>query len=149
MAGVSDETENSLLGYLPQDFEYYPDFTALDFLLYIHFGSPGEITSEIDGLVWECFLPAGRAEHYAARLNASNLRNEGNNHVVLRVISEKMPVADAAQVQPNLEDLYLYYFREQQAGQTYSHGSPSALDIVLEFRGFSAAEAGVVFGQAV
>ena len=24
-----------LLGYLPQDFQYYPDFTALDFLLYV------------------------------------------------------------------------------------------------------------------
>lgn len=91
----------------------------------IHFGSPGEITSEIDGLVWECSLPTGRAEHYAAKLNASNLRNEGRGHTVLRIISEKMPVADAVQVQPNLEDLYLYYFREQQAGQTCSHGYPA------------------------
>lgn len=69
------------------------------------------------GLVWECSLPAGRAEHYAAKLNVSNLRNEGRGHTVLRIISEKMPVADAVQVQPNLEDLYLYYFKEQGGGK--------------------------------
>lgn len=227
--GKLGEKYCSLLGYLPQDFQYYPDFTALDFLLYvaalkglkeksarkkskelleevgleaegrhriksfsggmkrrlgiaqamlndprilildepttgldpkervrfrnlissfakdrivilsthivsdveyiaekilmmksgqiIHFGSPGEITSEIDGLVWECSLPAGRAEHYAAKLNVSNLRNEGRGHTVLRIISEKMPVADAVLVQPNLEDLYLYYFKEQGGGK--------------------------------
>ncbi len=29
------EEYRGLLGYLPQDFKYYPDFTALDFLLYL------------------------------------------------------------------------------------------------------------------
>ena len=29
------EEYRSLLGYLPQHFGYYPDFTALDFLLYV------------------------------------------------------------------------------------------------------------------
>jgi ABC-2 type transport system ATP-binding protein len=32
---VSEEAYRDLLGYLPQDFGYYPDFTAMDFLLYI------------------------------------------------------------------------------------------------------------------
>ena len=29
------ERYRSVLGYLPQDFGYYPDFTALDFMLYL------------------------------------------------------------------------------------------------------------------
>ncbi|MDO5558655.1 MAG: ABC transporter ATP-binding protein [Oscillospiraceae bacterium] len=32
---VSHEDYRDLLGYLPQDFGYYPEFTAMDFLLYI------------------------------------------------------------------------------------------------------------------
>lgn len=32
---VSEEAYRALLGYLPQDFGYYPEFTGLDFLLYL------------------------------------------------------------------------------------------------------------------
>lgn len=31
---VSEEQYRAILGYLPQDFGYYPEFTAMDFLLY-------------------------------------------------------------------------------------------------------------------
>lgn len=32
---VSEENYRAILGYLPQDFGYYPEFTAMDFLLYL------------------------------------------------------------------------------------------------------------------
>ena len=32
---VSQEEDRAVLGYLPQDFGYYPDFTGFDFLLYM------------------------------------------------------------------------------------------------------------------
>ena len=62
------------------------------------------------GDVWECGVPTGQAERYAASWNVSNLRNEENGTTVLRVIGERPPVAGAARVQPNLEDLFLYCF---------------------------------------
>jgi len=34
IVGLGEQYRN-LLGYLPQNFGYYPDFTALDFLLYV------------------------------------------------------------------------------------------------------------------
>ena len=34
-----------------------------------------------------------------------------NNKTVLRIIADHPPMADASQVQPNLEDLYLFYFK--------------------------------------
>lgn len=77
----------------------------------LHFGKTQEITSEIDGYVWECTVPASRAGQYKERLNISNLRNTENNVTVLRIISQDQPVADAVKVRPNLEDLYLFYFK--------------------------------------
>lgn len=77
----------------------------------IHFGKPQEITSEISGLVWECTIPTSRMEQYTTALNISNLHNEENGNTVLRVIADQSPVAGAVRVQPNLEDLYLYYFK--------------------------------------
>lgn len=32
---VGEEAYRAILGYLPQDFGYYPEFTAMDFLLYL------------------------------------------------------------------------------------------------------------------
>ena len=77
----------------------------------IHFGNPQEITSEIDGKVWECTVPTGMAEKYAASCNTSNLRNTGENQTVLRIIADRPPAEHAIKVQPTLEDLYLFYFK--------------------------------------
>ena len=77
----------------------------------LHFGKPQVITSEIDGLVWECSVPTDRAERIAATFNTSNLRNTDGGETVLRIIADRPPMANAVKVQPNLEDLYLYYFK--------------------------------------
>ncbi len=77
----------------------------------VHFGKPQEITSEIDGQVWECEVPSAHAEKYAAKFNTSNLRNTDRGETILRIISDRPPMENAIRVQPNLEDLYLFYFK--------------------------------------
>jgi len=77
----------------------------------VHFGKPQEITSEINGQVWECLVPTAYAEKYAATYNTSNLRNTDNNQTILRIIADRPPMENAVRVQPNLEDLYLFYFK--------------------------------------
>lgn len=77
----------------------------------VHFGKPQEITSEIDGQVWECLVPTSYAEKYAATYNTSNLRNTNDNQTILRIIADRPPMENAVRVQPNLEDLYLFYFK--------------------------------------
>lgn len=77
----------------------------------VHFGNPQEITSEIDGKVWECTVPTDYAEKYAAACNTSNLRNIDENQTVLRIIADYPPIENAVRVQPTLEDLYLFYFK--------------------------------------
>jgi ABC-2 type transport system ATP-binding protein len=77
----------------------------------IHFGKPQEITSEIDGQVWECVVPTSYAEKYAGSYNISNLRNTSNDQTILRIIADRPPMENAVRIQPNLEDLYLFYFK--------------------------------------
>lgn len=78
----------------------------------VHRGRPGEILQEIRGKVWECRVPANQAEQLCASFNVGNLRNEGEE-IVLRIISDAMPMPGAREETPNLEDLYLYYFSNE------------------------------------
>lgn len=77
----------------------------------LHFGKADEITAKMEGKVWECTVPSVAAGEYAQRFNTGNLRNLGDNRTILRIISEEMPLQGAELVSPNLEDLYLYYFK--------------------------------------
>ena len=77
----------------------------------VHFGKPQEITAEINGQVWECIVPTSCAEKYAAAYNTSNLRVLNDCETILRMIADHPPIANATQVPPNLEDLYLFYFK--------------------------------------
>lgn len=77
----------------------------------VRFGKPQEITAEIDGQVWECIVPSAHAERYAASFNTSNLRNIDRGETVLRIISSRPPAKNAVRVQPDLEDLFLFYFK--------------------------------------
>ncbi|WP_330584856.1 ATP-binding cassette domain-containing protein [Parablautia muri] len=74
----------------------------------VQFGSPHGITSAIDGMVWECMVPTEWAQEYAKGVNVNNIRNEGDGRSI-----EHAPGGQAVRVTPNLEDLYLFYFREQ------------------------------------
>ncbi len=78
----------------------------------LHQGRPDEIIHTIDGKVWECRVSDGQAEALIESCNVSNLRADGKE-TVLRIISGEKPLDTAWAVEPNLEDLYLYYFAEQ------------------------------------
>lgn len=77
----------------------------------LHCGSPQAITAELDGRLWECTVPASLAERYAENFNVSNLRNTEDHRTVLRIIAERPPMEYAVQVQPTLEEMYLFYFK--------------------------------------
>lgn len=75
------------------------------------FGEPREITAEISGQVWECVVPSDCGEEYAAAFHTCSQRNLNSHETVLRIIADRPPMKHAVQVQPNLEDLYLFYFK--------------------------------------
>lgn len=80
----------------------------------VHQGKPEEVTKEITGFVWECRVPTSEADRWNEKYTIGNLRNEGD-FSILRVISERKPAGNAVPVKPVLEDLYLYYFEEENS----------------------------------
>ncbi|WP_058303086.1 ABC transporter ATP-binding protein [Gorillibacterium timonense] len=75
-------------------------------------GTAQELTSSMEGFVWNCRLTPAEAEHVGGDLVISNLKHDGP-YVELRVISAARPTTDAVPATPTLEDLYLYHFRDQ------------------------------------
>lgn len=76
-------------------------------------GTVQTVTSGVRGKVWECLVPPQEAAVLDRRFAVSNLKNE-QDKVRLRIVSESCPCEGAAAVLPNMEDVYLYYFKEGQ-----------------------------------
>lgn len=78
----------------------------------LHQGSRDEIIRTIHGKIWECCVPETNAEQLCTEHTVINLRNSGKD-IILRVISDTIPLENAVSAEPTLEDLYLYYFQEE------------------------------------
>ena len=82
-------------------------------------GTVNQLVSEISDKVWECELTEYEADKLEETFLVSNRRQDGQ-HIVMRIVSEQAPNLNASLVSPTLEDLYLYYFREEmQDEDTY------------------------------
>lgn len=74
-------------------------------------GNVEQITAQVKNCVWECLVNAGDVDSFNQKYPVSNLKNQGNQ-VALRIVSGHKPADQAVPVEPNLEDVYLYYFEE-------------------------------------
>lgn len=74
------------------------------------------VTDSIKGKVWELLVEEREAEEYSRNFCVVNLHYE-NDMVRLRMIEERAPSEDARIAEPNLEDLFLYYFGEETRRQ--------------------------------
>ena len=72
-------------------------------------GTVPELVQKAQGRVWELAVSPREAQMWQAQATVANLRHEGN-HVLLRIVSDKMPSQSAVPCSASLEDLYLYYF---------------------------------------
>ena len=70
------------------------------------------VTDSMKGKVWELLTDERTAEEYNNQFAVVNLHHE-NNSVRLRIVSDITPSEDAQNVQPSLEDLFLYHFGEE------------------------------------
>ena len=82
----------------------------------IHDGSLEEIIAVIKGKVWECTVTQELADGFTEKYPVINTRNEGDM-VFLRLVCDEKPCENAAGVEATLEDLYLYYFSEDERAE--------------------------------
>ncbi len=72
-------------------------------------GTPYELTAKIEGTVWQTVV---RPEEVNAMQNAHRVVNiqNGDDGVILRILSDSQPTVSAVTVLPSLEDYYLHVF---------------------------------------
>ena len=75
-------------------------------------GDIGQMLERARGRVWERTVSPEETERYQAYFNVSSLRNTEKG-VRLRIVSDECPMEGARPADPDLEDVYLYYFREE------------------------------------
>ena len=82
---------------------------------FVEKGSAKELLSLIEGQVWEFRVSKREWQRFAKDYVIVNERIEPDG-IVLRVISDESPFEGAQRIVPSLEDLYIYYFREEANG---------------------------------
>lgn len=112
---ISSLAENRIVilsTHIVSDVEYIAkDILIMKDGMLVHQGSPEEICRPIEKFVWECKVTRSQAIELEANFITANLRHS-DGWENLRIVSESRPCPDAHNVEPTLEDLYLYYFAE-------------------------------------
>ena len=72
-------------------------------------GSPYKLTQKIDGQVWQTVVAAEEVQAMQEKFRVVNIQN-GEQGVILRILSDVQPTEDSVTVVPSLEDYYLYVF---------------------------------------
>lgn len=112
ISGLSSDKIIILSTHIVSDVEYIADEIMImkEGVIFEH--SPiSQVCNSIEGFVWELQVQANEVDHYLDKYVVSHLKNIGQL-VELRIVSEEKPAEHAVNVSPNLEDLYLYHFRE-------------------------------------
>lgn len=76
-------------------------------------GSVPELTAHAENKVWELAVSQKESRRWQDTVTVANIRHEGSQ-VVLRIISDTRPAEAAVPCHAALEDLYLYYFGEEE-----------------------------------
>ena len=79
----------------------------------VDIGTTDELVREIEGKVWTCTIPTRDLASYEMRLRIINQRSEDNGQLSIRYLSEIPEISGAVTAQPRLEDLYLWYFPQE------------------------------------
>lgn len=77
----------------------------------IKYNTPVALIKEIEGKVWTVMITNDKIDDKYETYKISNILRD-NNNILLRIISNEKPDEKAKNVKPNLEDVFLYYFGE-------------------------------------
>lgn len=79
-------------------------------------GSSEQLVSHAQN-VWEFAVPQQSLREWESAYTVANLRHIGSGQIMIRVIADEKPCADAVLCSPTLEDLYLSYFPTAEGGK--------------------------------
>ncbi|MHC5249221.1 ATP-binding cassette domain-containing protein [Enterococcus sp. LJL90] len=115
LSSFSQEKIVLLSTHIVSDIEYIADeIFILKAGQIANSGTAAELVASVDNFVWEVVVTPAELKNFIAKYPISNQKNEDGT-IILRVLTTKAPATNAKPVQPTLEDLYLYYFREEQS----------------------------------
>lgn len=75
-------------------------------------GTTDELVKQIKGKVWSGLVPSKEIAAYETKLRIINQRNEANNMISIRYLSETPELNNSVCEEARLEDLYLWLFPE-------------------------------------
>ncbi|MDO4175665.1 MAG: ATP-binding cassette domain-containing protein, partial [Eubacteriales bacterium] len=73
-------------------------------------GTTAELVRQMDGKVWTSCIDASELLRYERQVCVVSVRNEADNQVSIRYLSEMPIIPLSAPAEPRLEDLYLWLF---------------------------------------
>lgn len=117
LTGISKEKIIILSTHIVSDIEYISDEILLmkSGKLLIK-DSVANVVATMRGQVWQCEVSPKEAAEFSEKMCVGSMKNEGGQ-VILRVVSREKPTLDATPIEPTLEDLYLFHFREEKSGE--------------------------------
>ncbi len=80
-------------------------------------GGIEELLNQIDGNVWNCQVSAKKVKSLEENYNVTNIKT-GTSEVELRIIAKDKPCENATIVKPVLEDVFVYYCKEEVSDDT-------------------------------
>lgn len=76
-------------------------------------GTPNVLIQQMLGKVWECLIPESELEYASQKYCIVNQHLQ-SQQVLLRIVSEEKPDLEMSKaISPTLEDLYMFYFRDE------------------------------------
>ena len=76
-------------------------------------GTPNVLIQQMLGKVWECLIPESELEYASQKYCIVNQHLQ-SQQVLLRIISAEKPDLEMSKaISPSLEDLYMFYFRDE------------------------------------
>lgn len=81
--------------------------------------SPNQLLSHLTNQVWHLQIAENELEKYSAEYAVSNVHQQGAN-IEIRIVSKKKPNESAVNVEPRMEDIYVYYFGTQESNIVFN-----------------------------
>ncbi len=112
IASISKDKIVILSTHIVSDIE----FIANDVLIMkegqlIEKAKPQQLMKKVSGSVWNCHIDESELYEIEKSYKVANISRD-NSAITVRVISETKPEFNCTSEEPNLEDVFLYYFKE-------------------------------------